>query len=76
MKNILTRYPILKETLESWAKILDDVVKSAILALPVALWFGNYTTGVRWLTTIGLILVIVNFSLIANFLRHYAQRKE
>lgn len=40
MFNLLKR-PIEVETLESWAKILEDIAKVALLALPVVVFSEN-----------------------------------
>lgn len=34
--------PIPKDTMEAWAKILEDLAKIAIIAMP-ALFYGEYT---------------------------------
>ena len=45
------RYPMNRESLDSWSKNLGDIAKVAILAIPVVLyspnsWFYNISNGV------------------------------
>lgn len=40
MLNIF-KHPLNKESVDSWCKILDDIAKVAILAIPVVLYSGN-----------------------------------
>lgn len=76
MKHIVTRYPLLKETLDSWAKILDDVVKAAIIGLPAVILFGTYTVGLRWFMVCSMITAIMAGAWGANALRHLAKKRK
>lgn len=67
MWNIFTP-PIEKLTIESWAKISDDIAKIAILAIPVIL-YGNYSIYFKFIHTILLFAGTYAFLLVARLLR-------
>lgn len=69
MFNIFKR-PINKESLESWTKILDDVAKVAILAIPVIL-YGVNTVGFRITNSIFLAICAYFCLFSADFLRKH-----
>lgn len=63
MFNLLQR-PIESETLDSWAKILEDIAKVAILAIPVVI-FGQNANFFKGASTLAL-LMVAYFSLIGG----------
>lgn len=63
MFNLLKR-PIESETLDAWAKILEDIAKVAILAIPVVI-FGQNGVFFKSASTIAL-LMAAYFALIGG----------
>ncbi|MCF7522118.1 hypothetical protein L4G92_08695 [Neisseria sp. ZJ106] len=63
MFNLLKR-PIETETLDAWAKILEDIAKVAVLALPVVI-FGQNGVAFKAASSIAL-LTIAYFALIGG----------
>lgn len=64
----LFKRPINKESLESWVKILDDIAKVAILAMPVIV-YGEKTTLFKITNIVLLIIVTYLLLFISNVLR-------
>lgn len=75
-ENPIFRFSVLSETLDSWAKILDDVVKAAIIGLPAVILFGTYTVGLRWFMVCSMITAIMAGAWGANALRHLAKKRK
>lgn len=75
-ENPFLRFSVLSETLDSWAKILDDVVKAAIIGLPAVILFGTYTVGLRWFMVCSMITAIMAGAWGANALRHLAKKRK
>lgn len=67
MWNLFKR-PINKESLESWVKILDDIAKVAILAMPVIV-YGEKTTLFKITNIVLLIIITYLLLFISNVLR-------
>lgn len=63
MLNLLKR-PIEAETLEAWAKIMEDLAKVALLTLPVVI-FGQNSTLFKVIASVAL-FAIAYFSLISG----------
>lgn len=74
--NPFLRFSVLSETLDSWAKILDDIVKAAIIGLPAVILFGTYTVGLRWFMVCSMITAIMAGAWGANALRHLAKKRK
>ncbi|VEF02421.1 Uncharacterised protein [Neisseria canis] len=75
-ENPIFRFSVLSETLDSWAKILDDVVKAAIIGLPAVILFGTYSVGLRWFMVCSMITAIMAGAWGANALRHLAKKRK
>ncbi|WP_131975599.1 hypothetical protein [Cricetibacter osteomyelitidis] len=56
--------PIKKETAESWAKILDDIAKVALLAVPVIIY--GETGVVHKLTSMVLLILVIYYALMLS----------
>lgn len=70
MKNFnLLKRPIVEETIESWAKNLEDISKFSILTMPVV-FYGNYTFLFKSANISGLIIVTNSSLLLAKWLRN------
>ena len=76
MKKIFFRYPLSSETLDSWAKMLEDIAKTVIIALPAVILFGSYSTAMRWFMAVSMIVVLALCIWNANALRHIAQKRK
>lgn len=71
MFNIFKR-PIHKESLESWTKILDDIAKVAILAIPVVL-YGTNSVEFKIINAISLTISAYSCLFSADFLRKHKE---
>ncbi|WP_439242259.1 hypothetical protein [Lonepinella sp. BR2474] len=69
----LFKLPIEKETLESWIKIIEDIAKVAILALPVVI-FGQGDSIFKVSSSIGLVVIIYFLLLAGRYIRQYKFR--
>lgn len=67
MWNIFKK-PFNQESLDSWSKLLDDVAKIAILAIPVVLYSPN-STGYKIANAILLIVFVYLGLFCADFIR-------
>ncbi|MDU8924485.1 hypothetical protein RYD26_06110 [Pasteurellaceae bacterium LIM206] len=71
LKNFnLFQRPIEKETLDSWAKWLEDIAKVAIIAVPVV-FFGNYFLWVKIVNILLLLFCGYSFMLAGKLIRKY-----
>lgn len=69
MLNIFQR-PIEPETVDSWAKWLEDLAKVAVVAIPVVV-YGDYGTTFKIMNTLLLTLSSYSFMLVAKLIRQY-----
>ncbi len=69
MLNLFKR-PIEPDTLDAWAKIIEDIAKVAILAIPVVI-FGQGEAAFKAWSTVALIVVTYFFLLGGRFFRQY-----
>ncbi|QIW16044.1 hypothetical protein A4G20_06705 [Pasteurellaceae bacterium RH1A] len=68
MWNILKK-PIEKSSLEAWAKIADDIIKVAILALPVILYNEQYSNVLKTFNIIAVLFIIYGLIAISRAIR-------
>lgn len=50
-------FPLHKETLESWIKLLDDVTKAAMIAVLPLLWLNSHSLIERAIGVVVLVLI-------------------
>lgn len=72
MINLFKR-PIEKDTLDAWAKWLEDVAKVAIIAVPVV-FFGEYADIVKTFNIFFLLVCTYSFMLGGKLLRKYKEK--
>lgn len=70
--NLLEK-PLTEETIGAWAKILDDVAKVAIIALPTVL-YGNFSVLFKILNISVLLFIIYAILWLAKFTRNQKDR--
>lgn len=68
----LFKKPIKKSSFEAWAKLMDDIAKVAILAIPVIL-YGNYSLMMKSVHLITLFTVVYSFLTTARAFRETAE---
>lgn len=69
----LFRRPIETETVDAWAKWLEDLAKVAVVALPVVI-FGQYSVEFKIINSLLLAFSTYSFMLIAKLIRKYKQQ--
>ena len=69
LKYLKLRFPLHKETLESWIKILDDVTKASLLALLPLFLLSSQFSMEKFLGSVGLAVVAYFCQLSAELLR-------
>ncbi|OOH86461.1 hypothetical protein BMT54_10740 [Pasteurellaceae bacterium 15-036681] len=69
----LFRFPTKKETIDAWAKMLEDFTKVAVLAMPVV-FFGKENTGFKSFAIIALIIFAYCGLLFAKYFRENINR--
>lgn len=67
MLNIFKR-PLHKDSLDSWCKMLDDIAKVAILAVPVVL-YGTYPISYKVMNVVFLAVCAYSCLLSSDFMR-------
>ncbi|NBI42263.1 hypothetical protein GVX76_01920 [[Haemophilus] felis] len=72
MMNIFKR-PIETETLDAWAKWLEDIAKVAIIAVPVVV-FGQYPLIVKGLNILFLLICTYFFMLGGKLIRKHKDK--
>lgn len=68
----LFKKPIKKSSFEAWAKLMDDIAKVAILAIPVIL-YGEYPILMKFIHSTTLFLVIYFLLATARLFRETAE---
>ncbi|HGO5855917.1 TPA: hypothetical protein ACK3JJ_000528 [Mannheimia haemolytica] len=68
----LFKKPIKESSFEAWAKLMDDVAKVAILAIPVIL-YGEYSLLMKFVHLATLFTVIYSFLTTARAFRETAE---
>ncbi|AGI31904.1 TPA: hypothetical protein PXF07_000203 [Mannheimia haemolytica] len=68
----LFKKPIKKSSFEAWAKLMDDVAKVAILAIPVIL-YGEYSLLMKFTHSITLFAVVYFLLATARLFRETAE---
>lgn len=67
--------PIETDTLEAWAKLLEDIAKVAILALPV-IFYGQNSLIFKLINITLLFFIVYTFINLGRFLRRYKAKQE
>lgn len=62
-------FPLHKETLESWVKLLDDVTKAAIIAVLPLLWINSHSLTERAVGVVVLAIIGYFSQIFADLLR-------
>lgn len=68
----LFKKPIKKSSFEAWAKMMDDIAKVAILAIPVIL-YGEYPILMKFIHSISLLMMAYVFLASARLFRETAE---
>ena len=71
LKYLKLRFPLHKETLESWIKILDDVTKAAFIAVLPLIWLNSHSLIERGIAIVVLVLIGYIAQVFTDRLRKY-----
>lgn len=72
MLNLFKR-PIETETLDAWAKWLEDIAKVSIIAVPVVV-FGQYSFVIKALNVLCLLICTYSFMLGGKLIRKHKEK--
>ena len=70
-KYLKFNFPLHKETLESWIKILDDVTKAAFIAVLPLIWLNSHSLIERGIAIVVLVLIGYIAQVFTDRLRKY-----
>ena len=71
LKYLKFTFPLHKETLESWIKILDDVTKAALIAVLPLIWLNSHSLTERGIGIVVLVLIGYIAQVVTDMLRKH-----